>query len=392
MSPEDLSAAAGEPRLGTYGNNYGQPPHDWSREERLRIREQLWAGSSIPDLRKCGRVRCEPSLRIVLTEFGPRMGGLVRCHSVWSCPMCAPEIRYLRGLEISGALELHLSEDRGATFGTATLPHGVSDRLKVTYSAVATAWRKVNDNRAVRRFREAHGYWGFCRTCEVTHGANGWHPHVHWLDFFEEALSEEERREYEAVLFSAWRSAVVGLGLAEPSRAHGVKVARVRTQATVGEYLVKCDPKWAGLELTTLTTKQARHTSKGPFDILWLWQNVPDAVWWTLWNEYEQGTRGRRMLAWSNGLRDRIGVVAEEPDPEVGGTLLGVVSAEAHRRLTEVGKWRGAQWHLEAAAFERGQVGIGECVAQLLGEWVAPELVVEDPQLSLLSAAQEVGF
>ena len=98
------------------------------------------------------------------------------------------------------------------------------------------------------------------------------------------------------------------------------------------------------------------------------------------------------MLAWSNGLRDRIGVVAEEPDPEVGGTLLGVVSAEAHRRLTEVGKWRGAQWHLEAAAFERGQVGIGECVAQLLGEWVAPELVVEDPQLSLLSAAQEVGF
>jgi hypothetical protein len=132
--------------------------------------------------------------------------------------------------------------------------------------------------------------------------------------------------------------------------------------------------------------------SKTPFDILWAAANMPDAYWWQLWREYETATRGRRMLGWSRGLRDRVGIIAEDPDPEaLGGDFLAVVSADQHLALTQAGKWAGAQWSLEQAALN-GQASVDEAIACLLGLQAAPVgSSSEDVQL-VLSPALEVGF
>lgn len=367
----------------------------FSRRERLRMRSALWWLSKIPDLRKCGRVRRDLSLRIVDTENGPRMLGLCRCHSVWACPVCAVEIRAARGREISRALFDTLALGFGVGFGSLTVPHGLGHSLDESLSVVLKAWRHANDTRAVRQFKKAHGYLGFVRTVEITYGSdNGWHPHIHYLDFWKSPLSDALRAEYAGLVLHGWQASVVRQGFRRPSDEHGHVLREVTTQA-VGDYLTKCEPKWAGLELTSISTKTALRGRLGPFDLLWIAvdRHLPWA--WELWWEYELATRGRRMLGWSRGMRQALGVAEAEPDPEAEpNRLLAYVDREQHDALRRADVWCGVvQYDLEQAALEGGQVSVDECIRVLLGGVVTPTQELRgDEQLLLLTGAGEVGF
>lgn len=362
-------AAGGEgeaPRLGNYGNNSAVPGQSTSRVDALRLREVLWEHSSIADVRKCGRVPCVALMPVRETPGGFRLGGLCRCHSVWLCPICAPEIRAARGVEIGLAVELHLHGAGGVDFGTLTLPHGVGDRLKDSYSVVASAWASVSADWAVRRFREAHGYWGFIRTCEVTYGENGWHPHLHWLDFWESLLSAAERAEYRGLVLGAWSRSVVRQGMREPSAAHGVRILPVR-DGEISDYVTKLSPAGAGHELTQLSTKEAKRFGLAPFDVLRLIQDGRRDPWLGLWWEYEGATRGRRMLGTSRRLMQRLGLSVDDPEPVEVGPAVGFVSSEDWGRLRWFGGGlNGVQAVIEAAAV-RGHVGITEAMRLLLG-------------------------
>jgi hypothetical protein len=280
--------------------------------------------------------------------------------------VCAPEIRAARGVEIGLAVELHLHGSAGVDFGTATLPHGVSDRLKDTYSVVAKAWNSVNVDKSVRTFRGDHGHWGFIRTCEITYGQNGWHPHIHWLDFWDAPLTDGERREYRSVCFGAWARSVVRQGLGRPSEAHGMVVLPVR-DGEISDYVTKLSPMGAGHELTNLSTKEARKHGLTPFDILWRVKSGEDVPWKGLWWEYEAGTRGRRMLGSTPRLLDRLGLSKEDPDVVDAGPVVGYVQSEDWGQLRWFGGGvQGVQAAIEAAAVD-GQVGIREAMRLLLG-------------------------
>lgn len=381
--------------LGNYGNSYATPAQSTIRREGLRLREGLWSVSSIPDVRKCGRVRAGSLLPVRQTSWGYRLGGLCRCHSVWVCPVCAPEIRAARGAEIGQAVELHLGEGRGVTFGSATVRHGLRDRLRGSYSAVAKGWAAVTQDGSVRRFRERHGYVGFCRACEMTWGAaNGWHPHVHWLDFWEELLSDQELAEYEGLVYSAWSASVVRQGMGRPSRRRGVKVKPVR-DAGVGDYVTALDPFQAGHELTSLSTKAAKSFGLTPFDVLRMVVDQGGMPWTGLWWEYEGATRGRRMLGTSRGLLGRLGLSADEPDPEaLEAPIVGFVEAADWDALAALGRLRGAQLVIESGAVD-GQLGIHEAVSRLLlGRDFGRLLIdpIRDEQLELFGPGDDGGW
>jgi len=354
------------PRLGSYGNNLAFPGQGPKRVAALRLREILWELSSIADVRKCGRVPAVHLMPVRETSEGLRLGGLCRCHSIWLCPVCAPQIRASRGQEMALAVELHLHGGGGVEFGSATLRHGAGDRLKDSYSVVARAWNAVCSDGSVKKFREAHGFWGFMRTNEVTFGLrSGWHPHAHWLDFWEEALSDQVRREYWELVYRAWSRSVVRQGMGGPSREHGVKLLPVRDGA-IADYVTEMSPESAGHELTQLSTKTAKLYGYTPFDILGMVAEG-DPVWLARWWEYEAATRGRRMLGASRDLLKRLGICADDPVPVEGGRVVGHVDSEDWGRLRFSGRlWFGTQLYLEAAA-ERGQVGIDECMRLLLG-------------------------
>lgn len=367
------------PALGNHGNSCAVAGQGWSRGDALALREVLWGVSSIPDVTKCGRVPCSHQMLVRRHGSGYRLGGLCRCHSVWVCPICSTEIRASRGEEIGLALELHLAEGRGVAFGSATVPHGFSDRLRDTYSVVAKAWASVNRDYSVRAFRDAHDWWGFVRTVEVTY-RTGWHPHVHWLDFWEGTLSAGELVEYRAVVYRAWSRAVVRLGFGLPSVQNGVRILPVVDGAAMGEYMTDMAPSSAGHELTSLSTKTARMSGRGPFDILREVQAGNVEPWLALWHEYERGTRGRRMLGASHGLLARLGIGADDPELPEGGEVVGVVQSDhwGHARFYGRGL-SGMQAAIEAAAC-RGQAGIDEVVAWFCGYEALPvqmELVPE---------------
>jgi hypothetical protein len=379
------------PPLGKYGNNSALPGQDTKRAEALRLREALWQWSSIPDVRKCGQVPCTALMPVVEGPNGLRLGGLCRCHSVWVCPVCAPEIRGARGEEIRLAVELHQAGEGGIDFGTATLPHGVGDRLRDSYSVVASAWNSVNSDMSVKGFRRRHGFWGFMRTCEVTHGLNGWHPHVHWLDFWDGPLSASEIAEYRAMVFGAWSRSVVRQGFDRPSEAHGVVLLPVR-DGDISDYLTKMSPASAAHELTNLSTKQARLTGVTPFDILRLVRDRGEMPWTGLWWEYEKATRGRRMFGSTPRLFDRLGLSLDDPDVEVGGRVVATVSSEDWGRLRFFfGGVRGVQIVIERAAVS-GQIGVNEALRVLMGGAPLLELVLSDGVQLVLGPGDDGGM
>jgi hypothetical protein len=384
--------SAGEaPDLGKYANNWAIPGQDTGRAETLRLRETLWEWSSIGRIRKCGKVPCVAQMPVSEVPGGFRLGGLCRCQSIWACPVCAPVIRGRRGEETKLAVELHLAGGGGVSFGTATLPHGLGDRLKASYSVVSKAWASVNSDRSVKAFRKAHGWWGFCRTCEVTYGQNGWHPHLHWLDFWETALTRQESVAYRECVYRAWSRAVVRQAFGLPSESRGVVVLPV-VDGDVSDYLLKVTPAAAAHELTTMTTKQARNGGLAPFDILRLLSDRQEQPWSGLWREYEQATHGRRLFGASPHLFRRIGLSELEPTAEEVGRIVAYVSSENWGRLRFFrGGVKGAQIQLERAAV-RGQIGVDECMSLLMGLLRDVELVGADSEQLLLGPGDDGGM
>ena len=385
--------SAGEgPPLGKYANNSAVPGQDVKRAESLRLREALWEWSSIERVRKCGQVPCTHSMPVREVAGGFRLGGLCRCQSIWVCPVCAPERRGLRREEIRLAVELHIAGGGGVNFGTATVPHGIGDRLKGSYSVVAKAWNAVSSDYSVKAFRKAHGWWGFCRTCEVTYGQNGWHPHLHWLDFWDGALTVAESAEYRKVVYRAWSRSVVRQGFREPTERRGVVVVPVR-DTDISDYLTKMSPGSAAHELTSLSTKQARNFGLTPFDILGLLRDRREAPWVGLWREYEQGTHGRRMFGASPHLFDRIGLSDEDPEVvEVGRVVARISSDDWGRLRFFFGGVKGAQILIERAAVN-GQIGVNECMRVLMGGAPLVELSDElGPEQLVLGPGDDGGM
>lgn len=401
----DPISAAEAGFLGNYGNNLyipGQEPFSdpfyepgfsevvgrpgASRRWALALRERLWSVSSISDVRKCGKVPRERSMPILEAPGGLRMSGLCTCHSVWLCPICAPEIRAARGVEIAAALGRRLGDGGGVSFGTGTLSHGSGHSLRSTYGLVVGAWAAVQRDRLVKRFQSEHGYWGFVRTAEVTYGLkHGWHPHLHWLDFWEESLSWDDLKAYEAVVLGAWSRAVARESSRYVSKGNGVLVLPVRSGEVedMAKYVTEMPVKAAAFELTAISTKQARASGLSPFELLAKVYGPGSKPWVDLWWEYEQSTRHRRMLGSTRGLLSRLGVGDEEPEPVEKGEPVAYVPSDLWGRI----RWEtnsglsGVQAILEEAA-KQGQLGVNRAINMLLG-LRGVTLPVEDPQLEL---------
>jgi hypothetical protein len=245
--------------------------------------------------------------------------------------LCAPMIRRGRAAELSAGLVRWMQLGGGVVFVTATLPHDVGDRLVPLFEGVADSWRSVVRDRAVSAFREGLPFQ-FVRAAEVTHGANGWHPHLHLCLLFERPLGRDETKALYAVLFRAWCAAVVRKGWRPPGERYGLSVIRC-SSGDVGRYISKVE----GLahELTRLDRKSSRSSgaTEAPFALLRRAVGGDQAAEWA-WREYERGTKGRRALTCSRGFRSLLGVVEAtdeelcDPEREGGVQLLGELTAD----------------------------------------------------------------
>ncbi len=210
---------------------------------------------------------------------------------------------------------------------TLTVRHAAGFELRKMRKGMSAAWRSLWQGRAGAARKRRWGIAHFVRSLEVTHGANGWHPHYHVALFQTREHTDGDVTE----LREAWAAAVdkkLGAQYA-PSWERGVDV-RPLNQA---DYLTKL-----GLEVASITTKEPRQPgSRSAWQIAQAAaRGEADAV--ELWQEYTEAMRGARQLFWSQHARRALDLGAERTDTELAPDGVGYVIAE----------WDGREWDQEA--------------------------------------------
>lgn len=298
---------------------------------------------------KCGRCRyLENSVGIQLKGGRAHFTGLVHCGSAWECPVCMYTISARRAEEVRTVVAKHRAAGGGAYMLTLTLPHDAGDDLRPLRQHVTRAWSKVQAGAPYKRWKARLGIVGTIRALEVTHGPNGWHPHLHVLILTASSIENaatgqltDDAIAYKNFVFSRWVKWITqpndetGKTYRAPSDEHGVTLVPSHRD----EYIAKL-----GLadELTRGSWKKGESVSRHrtPLQILSdIWRaskqvsrgNPRDRA---LWMEYAENMYRAKQLTWSRGLRDLYELGDEQTDLDIvsederSGKLVGFVRSE----------------------------------------------------------------
>lgn len=230
--------------------------------------------------------------------------GLKSCNSVWCCPICSARISAKRREEMNALLSGARSAGLAVAMVTLTARHGRKTALVPFLDGLKKAWDRMRQRREWRVLPVV----GTVTALEVTHGANGWHGHMHVLV----VLDAPEPKALEALEAgrSGWLVSLASQGL------DGNRAAwQVQAATAAGSYVAK----WgAAEELAVGRAKQGREGGRTPWQLL-VDARDGDVQASALWSEFARAFRGRRQLVWSRGLKARFGIdeVKDEDAPEV---------------------------------------------------------------------------
>ncbi len=300
--------------------------------------------SSLARLRKCGRVSVTPGGSVAVRLSGDVAGyaGLASCGSVWSDPVCNAKVMARRAVEIGAAVALWQNAGNSVAFATFTMRHSKGQSLADLWGALSAAWGKVTSGEQWVKDRQRHDVAGFLRMVEVTHGRNGWHVHVHSLLFLEGQALAAGVEQLHTRMVGRWSRRLVALGLARPyaigQECHLVQDA---ADADLAAYFTKATDAAhrIGLEVTQTQSKTARgqHKTRPTWALLDDVETLGLADSLTLWHEWERGSKGRKQMTWSKGMRDRLGLLAEQTDEDIAGEEHG--SADDDLVLIDSAGW-----------------------------------------------------
>ena len=293
--------------------------------------------------------------------------GLVTCGSVWSCPVCAAKVQERRREEIAMAINWGYKSGLQPVMVTLTFPHRSWHSLRDLLKRQADALQRMRNGAPWARVKAWAGYRGLIRALELTHGANGWHPHTHEIWFVRAGLDAAELREK---VLARWQAACVRAGLLDPNdqaqvdafQAHAVDV---KGNCSASDYLAKQDDSrhWgADRELSKASTKAGRAKGVHPFAFLATARTDRRAA--RLFVAYSLAMRGKRQLFWSPGLKDLVGL------REISDEQLAEEQREA---ADELGRLDADDWHTVRQAGARAKV----LDAAESGGWPAVQALLE---------------
>ena len=288
--------------------------------------------------------------------------GLQVCAMPWTCPVCASKISERRRLEVAKAMKQAEALGLKVALITPTVPHGLGDDLAAMADAMQKAWSSLWQGKAGMQLRDRLGLFGHIRALEVTHGANGFHPHFHALMFYHPDQTRFE--EWGEIVPAAWRKAAVRAGLPAPSLDHG---CQVDDGTKAAQYVAK--GVW-GLEseVTKGHVKKGKRGSRTPFDLLRDYMRG-DKQAGAIWRAYAQAFEGRRQLYWSNGLKKLLAIaelsdeeIAHKPDDEKA-LLLATISDQQWKLIY--------RRRMESAVLDLAEVSV-DALRRFL-EWLTPQ-------------------
>jgi hypothetical protein len=294
---------------------------------------------------KCGQkaLGAGASVSLHLSKTGAHFSGVETCSSVWLCPVCAVKITEKRRVGIDEVLKDHFADGGSAYMGTFTIPHRQNQRCADLRAGVAAGWRKATSGKAWKDARQRFGCIGTVRAMEVTHGANGWHPHLHVLVFLGPNINEEMAALLGEWLFEQWARAIARIGLGECSR-DAFAWERCREDRGAADYV----GKWgAALELTKAHMKRGRY-GRTPWQIIADYDANGLARDARLIREYADAFNGARQLTWSRELGARYRAVVDLKDEEL--------AAEESSAATQIAAMHRDVFHAVAARQKTAEV------------------------------------
>jgi hypothetical protein len=271
--------------------------------------------------------------------------------------VCSAKIREGRAREIEDGVSRHIAAGGGVAFLTVTVPHDAGMALADVWATMQAAWSATWAGKGAQSIRRDLAIVGIIRTVEVTYGRHGWHPHVHALVLTEAPLEVADEAALFLFTLTRWRRYVAAQGWPQPSATVGLdyeRVALVNGSTALGRYLTKIRVEdesfslkqagWhVGRELARADAKRAR--IKGGMSPFQLAAHATETgeVWAVrAWQEWEQGSKGRRAIMWSPGLRARLELDQEATDDElaaeeVGGEVVALVAGRTFDWLARRG-------------------------------------------------------
>jgi hypothetical protein len=277
--------------------------------------------------------------------------GLMVCANVWACPICSAKISERRREELERAISQVLANGGGVYHMLLTVPHRLKDEpLGLVADLLKCYERLCSGKYALSAL--VPGYLGFVRALEVTHGENGWHPHLHVLVFTETVLTPDQLDLMRHVLWGKWEARVSKqMGKASSRKAFSFDPAirgsfegEVENLVQTGDGLVHVCPvtgyitkfgtdreiqeivdrrrRWgAADELTKSNAKTGGRTGgRSPWQLLADFQEG-DIHAGMLWKEFVAAFKGRAQLYWSQGLRGQLALDDEATDAEVASAV-----------------------------------------------------------------------
>ena len=336
-------------------------PRSSTRERVYNLRDSLRAYAR-ERCAKCGRVRVQLEVQIVRLNNHAAIRGVLRCGSVWECPVCSWAIRSRRAIEVQQAVDWY-GPDRVYML-TLTVRHGLGHDLATIRRGVSKAWRLMQGGAPWKRFKESVGLFGSVRALEVTVGPNGFHPHLHVL-FFSNHLDLNALARAREVLSARWRRVV----------------ARTLQPENVPDALIGCDLRACGradyisklgLEIVGAPSKSGRVMNLTPLEVAERFLELGDASDLATWKAFCAEMKGARMLTWSRGLREAAGLGEDKSDEllaeemeELPAEIIYAIPGTVWDRVRDI---RGASIRLVEAGDSGGEGAVAECLAALREE------------------------
>lgn len=276
------------------------------RRGLYRLRDGLRGYQPSDRVEDCGHRRIRHgAIAIAVRGERAHFDGILRCGSVWACPVCGSHIRGERARQVEQLVEWAGSSR--VFLLSLTVRHGLGDDPRRLREGVSAAWKGFVQGKGWIGLKERARITGWVRALEVTHGAHGWHPHLHLLVATDDPKALADLRD---TISARWQS-VVARVLGEdhrPDDAHGCDL-RPCHQA---RYIAKM-----GLEIADPSaTKKGRKGSRTPFEIGSDAVRDGKAKDVQLWRDYCGAFHGARQLNWSGGLRERAGI-SDKSDEEI---------------------------------------------------------------------------
>lgn len=345
------------------------------RAETWALQETLHRVTNHKGARNCGRRPTGGGVTVAGGRGAAELRGLQTCASVHLCPVCAGRIRSRRADELDAYATAWEERGGGIVLVTLTMRHFARQTLKTLVRAQSGAWRSAigSAGRPWRRIQEQFGVVGYVRAWEVTHGANGWHPHYHVVLFLEQPWDVDRAEEFRAALYARWERALARAGGYQvsadravrvdlPTHGTGGQVARYLMKRTDGRVTVR-----VGAEMTRADAKKGRSGRRTPFEILGdIRDQLASAQEGTeisrladvrLWRQYEEGSHGVRALHWSTGMEDRLAALVDldqATDEEI--------AAEVEEELEPVAVIPSETWYRHVVGVPGRRVALVEAV------------------------------